>query len=174
MKPSFLVAVLLPSLLLATLARESRQNVRVPYDNANPILYDNDDHRDAYVGEYLMVLTSAGDIDLQGTIMGSLWPGGNRDNLPTAHRQVILLARRSGLRNIPDPVPGAFASLQRPPSGNIEHTSPVDTPGARLIVTAARATTPAKPLLMLTGGQPTNVASAYLLDHSISKRLVVA
>ncbi len=50
---------------------------------------------------------------------------------------------------------------------------PVDSEGARLIISEAHKCTPDKPLYVACGAALTNVASALLLDPSISKNMIV-
>ncbi len=50
---------------------------------------------------------------------------------------------------------------------------PADSEGARLIVEEARKCTPEKPLYVECGAALTNVASALLIDPSISKNIVI-
>src|SRR5262249_16827006 len=82
--------------------------------------------------------------------------------------------RSVGFTNVPDPTQGPYISLKRPASGNIDDTLPQDTPGTRLILAEARNATSAKPLVIVSGGQVTAAVSAYLLDHSIADKMVLA
>lgn len=153
----------------------------LPYDSTCPVVYDNDDADDMYTDEYLLSLASAGDISLKGMITSS---GGWRESLfpdpvfifqwDSAGRGGIAgKARRSGLNNFPTPVAGSGVSLVKPSSGAIDATAPVDTPGARLIIAQARNASASRPLVVVMGGPPTTLASAYLLDHSIASRVVL-
>lgn len=158
------------------------QALSLPYDNTCPVVYDNDDHDDMYTDEYLLSLASAGSISLQGIITSS---GGWRETLfpdpvfifqweLTGRGEIVGKALRSGMSNIPTPVAGSGVALVKPSSGVIEDTAPVDTPGAHLIVTEAHHTSTNRPLVVIMGGPPTTLASAYLLDHSITNLVVVA
>lgn len=156
--------------------------VELPYDKSCPVIYDNDSAEDMYTDEYLMALASAGEISLRGIIGSS---GGWREPrspdpavifehdaiLRTA---MVAKARRSGMTNIPEPVRGADRALVRPSSGLIEDTMPVDCAGAQLIVREARKASEAKPLVLVMGGVSTVAASMYLVDPSISNRIVLA
>lgn len=51
--------------------------------------------------------------------------------------------------------------------------NPNDSEGARLIISEAKKCTPEKPLYVLCGAALSNVASALLIDPSISKNIVV-
>lgn len=50
---------------------------------------------------------------------------------------------------------------------------PVESEGARLIVEEARKASPERPLYLLFGGPLTDIASAWLMDPSISKNVVL-
>ncbi len=50
---------------------------------------------------------------------------------------------------------------------------PVDSEGARLIISEARKCSPEKPLYVCVGGALTNIASALLLDPSISDNIIL-
>ena len=165
--------VLLPVVLRA---------VTLPYDNTCPVIYDNDDHDDMYTDEYLLSLASAGNVSLKGYITTS---GGWTEPLfpdpvfsfqweSSGRGEILGKAVRSGMTNTPISVAGASSSLVKPGSGSIEDTVPIDTPGARLIVNEALRATTNNPLVVVMGGPPTTLASAYLLDHSITDRVILA
>jgi hypothetical protein len=154
----------------------------LPYDSTCPVLYDNDSHDDMYTDEYLLALASAGDITLKGIITTS---GGWSEPLfpdpvfvfqwPVAgHSEIVGKALRSGMTNTPTPVAGSAVALVKPISGAIEDTVPVNTPGAHLIVDEANNATTNQLLVVVMGGPPTTLASAYLLDNSITGRVVLA
>ncbi|MDO8686069.1 MAG: hypothetical protein Q7J78_05285, partial [Clostridiales bacterium] len=153
---------------------------KLPYNKLNPIVYDNDSHEDVYTDEYLMALVSSGDIELKGMITTisymDAWqkPEIQFESLVNGREELVGIARRSGMKNIPDSVRGPSVALKKPLSGRIEDTIPIDTKGSRLIVQEARLASPEKPLVIVMGGQATAVADAYLLDNSISKNIIVA
>ena len=95
------------------------------------------------------------------------------DSIATRTR-IVGIGRASGLRHIPDPVADTRGHLVKPASGKIEDTRPMDSPGNRQIVREAQAATAEKPLVVCVGGPLTVVADAYLLNHSIADKLVVA
>ncbi|MGW8227253.1 MAG: carbohydrate-binding protein [Gammaproteobacteria bacterium] len=160
---AFSIKLLLGIATLACILSCSRvQETTLPFNSTNPVVIDNDGNIDVYTLEFVAALASAGNINLVG-IIGD------------AHYQdYVDMARRSGMRNLPDAVLGTVTgALSRPASGNIEDTIPLDSPGARLIVTQAHALgTTARPLLVVTGGHLTTVASAYLLDPAIVDRVI--
>ncbi len=150
------------------------RGVELPYDRTNPAIFDKDDYLNGYTGEFLLALASAGEIDLRGIIAGTLWPEADPDEILAGHREYAAKARRSGLRNVPEPVAGAFRALRQPASSNIAETTALDSPGARLIVDEARKASPEKPLVVVAGGSLTTVACAYLIDPSIADRVIVS
>ncbi len=153
------------------------------------VIYTNDGDIDVYAVEYTMALASAGEIDLVGIIADQgagcvppeeayqtpeVWEKGRQQ-----YADIIGMARRSGMVNIPDPVAGAGWALDAPDPRpgdewpTIEDTVPRDTPGSQLIVQEANNSTPANPLYIVTGGALTCAADAYLLDNTIADKVVV-
>ncbi len=158
----------------------------LPYDRASPVIYDNDGSVESGPTDlYLAALASAGVIDLRGIITTSSYGEEARHPRyspvpPSAHvaeRQALVeKARRSGMRHLPDVTSGPSVSLtsRRPASGRIEDTPPLGTDGSWLIVTEARRASPARPLVVVMGGQGTAPVDAYLLDPTIADRMVLA
>jgi hypothetical protein len=64
-------------------------------------------------------------------------------------------------------------ALVKPASGQYRDTQPEDSEGVKLILAEARKATPARPLVILTAGGLTDVASAWLIDPAISKNMVI-
>lgn len=154
--------------------------VVLPYDHTNPVMYDNDWTND-YVDWYLMALASAGGIKYCGISTSSSVAPYNRHMSAKAlaaqvekRREIVRRGRNSGFRHVPDPAAGTAGNLIRPPSGRIEDTRPLGSPGSRRIVEQARKATAAKPLVVCVGGPLTAVADAYLLDNTIADKVVVA
>lgn len=166
-------------LLLCTVCAPAA--LKLPFDSTSPVIYDNDGAVESGFSDvYVMALASAGAIDLRGIISTGTY--GERppfiprteDHILLERRELVAKARRSGMRNIPDPSPGPGVSLssRRPPSGVIEETKPVGAKGSWLIVNEARRATAAKPLVVIMGGQGSALADAYLLDNSIADKVV--
>ncbi len=63
-------------------------------------------------------------------------------------------------------VPGAESAMT-------SADKPIDSEGARLIIAEAKKCTPEKPLFVTCGAALTNVASALLIDSTISKNIVI-
>jgi len=88
--------------------------------------------------------------------------------------QMVAAARASGLRNIPDATPSTGDPLVRPADGTIESTMPNNSDGAKLIRDkSAQLGLPSRPLVVVTGSRLTDVADAYLIDHTVADRVVV-
>ncbi len=144
-----------------------------------PMIYENDWWFDTPDKNYLWAKATLGQADLRGNIVTRDmwdWQKGYLYKLEQGMkdaRKSIAIARRSGLKNIPDPVPGADRVFKRPKSGKIEDTAIIENAGSRLIVAEAKKATPQKPLLVLVGGPLNTVANAYLMDPSIADRMIV-
>lgn len=153
---------------------------QLPYDRTNPVFYDNDYAND-YVDWYLMSLASAGEIRYVGISTSSSVAPYNehitdkfyREQL-AARRDIVVRGRAAGLRNVPTPLTGTRGHLEKPASGRIEDTRPLDSPGTRALIAHAHRASPAKPLVVQLGGPATLLASAYLTDPRIADKIIVA
>lgn len=181
MNEEFILFVLVLGLTLSSPVEPPAVSpIRLPYDRTCPVIYDNDYAND-YVDWYLMALASAGEIRYKGISTSSSIAPYNRhmpadalDDCVALRTKIVAIGRASGLRNVPEPVPGTRGHLVKPASGKIEDTKPINSSGSRQLVREARAATPEKPLVVCVGGPLTVVADAYLLDNAITERLVVA
>jgi hypothetical protein len=144
-----------------------------------PLIYDNDWWFDTPDKNYLWAKATLGQADLRGSIVTRdlwNWENGYQFTLKAGMEDAeksISIARRSGLRNIPDAVAGADKAFARPASSKIEDTPIVASVGSSLIVQEARKASPQKPLLIFVGGPLNTVANAYLIDPSIANKIVV-
>ncbi len=146
----------------------------LPVDERNPVVLCNDGWSDNWQGEYAMLFASTGSLTLAGIIINDGWPWTNLDENITGWRNMVAAATSSGLGNIPDPIASTGPSLVRPSDGNIDATKPNRSEGALFILDAAkRLSLPFRPLVVVTGGRPTDVADAYLMDHTLPERVVV-
>lgn len=157
---------------------DGQRAVVLPYDNTNPVMYDNDWAND-YVDWYLMALASAGDIKYLGISTSSSVPPYNRHMKDLSvqmenRRKIVRIGKNSGFRNVPQPLPGTVGNLLRPASGKIEDTQPIDSTGVRRIIEEAGKTAADKPLVICVGGPLTAIASAWLIDNSIADNIIVA
>ena len=146
----------------------------LPVDARNPILLANDDVYDNWQGEYAVLLANGGGPSLAGIIVSSsaAWP--DIDANVAGWRALVEAARASGLRNIPDPITSVGPVLTRPANGQISSTAPNRSEGAHLILDAsATLSLPYRPLVVVTGTRLTDVADAYLMDPTVSERIVV-
>ena len=145
----------------------------------NPIVYDNDWWFDVFDNNYLWAQASLGQADLRGNIVSRDmwdWQKGYHYEMEQCVRdaqEALDLARLAGLKSIPDLTIGADRVLMRPESGRIEDTRFTPSDGSRLIVREALRATPAKPLLVVSGGPLTTVANAILAKPEIAPNLVV-
>jgi hypothetical protein len=183
----------------ATVAQAYQLKVRplssIPFDATNPILYINDNSEDSYHDEYMEALSAAGTINLVGMVRNStIWPyniacgktctAAAFDRLYALGQAAQTAARNSWYKNgvscavttcFPPLLSGSpWGNLTRPASGNIDDTTPLNEAGARLIVAQAKLATFAKPLVVVVGGPLTPIADAYLLDHSIVNKVIIA
>jgi hypothetical protein len=147
----------------------------LPVDNRNPIVLCNDGLNDNWQGEYAALFASKGTLTLAGIVIGT-GPNSstNLDDNMTQWRQMVAAAQQSGLRNIPDPMASTGSALVRPSDGIIDSTAPNRSEGAHFIIdTSMRLSQPFRPLVVVTGGKLTDVADAYLMDHTLPERVVV-
>jgi hypothetical protein len=147
----------------------------LPVDARNPIVLCNDGATDNWAGEYAALFASSGTLSLAGIVIGTgANEATNLDDNTTAWRQMVTAARASGLQNIPDPMASSGSALVRPSDGNIDSTTANRSEGAHFILDAsARLSQPYRPLVVVTGGRLTDIADAYLMDHTVPERIVV-
>ena len=146
----------------------------LPVDERNPIVLLNDNYGENWQGEYAMVLANAGGPRLVGIIVCTSGPWPDINANITGWRNMVAAARQSNLRNIPDPTASTGAVLKRSASGAIDETSSNNSDGARLIIDKSNELgTSDLPLVIVTGGRLTDVADAYLIDHSVVDRVVI-
>jgi hypothetical protein len=146
----------------------------LPVDERNPIVLVNDATDDNWQGEYAVLLANGGGPKLAGIVVNTSpnWP--EIDTNITGWRGLVAAARASGLAGLPDPTSSIGPVLVRPASGQIDDTTPNRSEGARLIVSAsAQLSLPYRPLVVVTGGRLTDVADAYLVDPTVTERVVV-
>jgi hypothetical protein len=146
----------------------------LPVDERNPLIIDNDNWADNWIGEYAVLLANSGGPRLAGIIAGTspYWPNASAN--ATGWGKLVAAARASGLQNIPDVTMSSGAPLARPADGLIESTTPNRSAGAQLIVSLSRQLgTPRRPVVVAVGAPLTNVADAYLIDPTVVDRVVV-
>lgn len=147
---------------------------RLPVDERNPLLLLNDGPDDNWQGEYAVLLANSGGPALAGIVVNTSPGWSDIDANVAGWRGLVAAARASGMAGVPDPTASIGAPLVRPASGQIDETVPNRSEGARLIVeTSARLSLPYRPLVVATGGRLTDVADAYLIDRTVTQRVVV-
>lgn len=143
----------------------------VGFDNL--VLVDNDFFRDSPENPLLWLMFDKGKINLAAYVVtNNPDPNWTIDVMRKHYTDDRDWAVRLGMK-IPEPVIGSTKPLVRPSNGNIDSTIISDGPGVDAIIAAAHKCTPAKPLIVLVGGQCTSVASAYLKDKTIAPKMVV-
>ena len=147
---------------------------RLPVDERNPILLLNDGPDDNWQGEYAVLLANSGGPALVGIVVNTSPGWQDLDANIAGWRGLVAAATASGMAGIPDPTTSIGAPLVRPASGQIDDTAPNRSEGARLIVEkSARLSLSYRPLVIATGGRLTDVADAYLVDRTVTDRVVV-
>jgi hypothetical protein len=177
---SSISALAVAAALLGTSCMETRNlgssvpRGSLPVDARNPIVLTNDGAYDNWQGEYAVLLANAGGPKLAGIIVSANLPWPNIDVNIAGWRALVTAARASGLRDIPDPIASIGPPLVRPASGEIDATTPNRSEGARSIVEMSRRLSlDYRPLVVVTGGRLTDVADAYLMDPTVTERVVV-
>lgn len=146
----------------------------LPVDERNPILLANDGAYDNWQGEYAVLLANGGGPRLAGIIVNTSSPWPDLAKNIVGWRDLVTAARASGLRNIPDPIASTGPPLTRPASGQIDDTTANRSEGAHKIVDESLSLAlPYRPLVIVTGGRLTDVADAYLIDPTVTERVVV-
>jgi hypothetical protein len=150
------------------------QPALLPVSAQNPVIISNDGAYDNWQGEYALLLARGGSPLLAGIIVGAggLWSDVNA-NL-SAWQELVTRARDSGLTNVPDPIRSDTQPLRRPMDGSIDATVANASAGAHFIVdTSSALARPDRPVVVATGGRLTDVADAYLLDPTVTERVIV-
>jgi hypothetical protein len=146
----------------------------LPIDERNPLIVENDGGHDNWQGEYAIAFSAVGSLTLAGFIVNpsAQWPD-IVANLKDWNG-LVGAARASGII-LPSPISSVAPPLRAPPSGVFEDTMPNRSVGAQFIVaTAHRLGRSYRPVVVATGGQLTDVADAYLIDHTMADLVVVA
>lgn len=164
--------IILSILIALPLAAQPLKSL--PFVNAAAIIYDNDDHRDVYTDEYLLALAHLGEINLAALITTYSPNQHEYNEFVEGRRKIVEKARETGFRNLPKVFEGADRPLDRPSSNRIKDTEPIDLTASRFIINQARHASIEKPLIYVAGNQLTTLANAYLIDPSISDRVLVS
>jgi hypothetical protein len=146
----------------------------LPVDQRNPIILLNDGAYDNWSGEYAILLANGGGSPLAEIIVdeNSDWP--DIETNVGGYRDLVAAAIASGLHDLPDPIASIGAPLVMPASGKIEETQANRSEGAlRIVATSSKLGSPYRPVVIATGGALTDVADAYLVDPTVTDRVVV-
>jgi len=146
----------------------------LPVDERSATIVMNEGALDNWQGEYAALFAASGQLRMVGLIVNASSAYPSLEANVGGFRQMITAARASGMKHLPDVTASVAPALTRPQNDVIEETVPNRSEGARLILqAAAEYATPAHPLALATGGALTDIADAYLLDPSLTKRAVV-
>ena len=146
----------------------------LPVDERNPVILYQDDWSGDWLGEYAVLFANSGGPPLAGIVINASAIWGNLSINQSGWKDLVMAARSSGLENIPDVIASAGAPLVRPADGVIESTTKNDSAGGKLIVDVSRQlSTPSRPVVVVSTTSLTDVADAYLIDHSVVDRVVV-
>jgi hypothetical protein len=145
----------------------------LPVDQRNQVILSNDGCGN-WQGLYAVLFANAGGPALAGITVNASSYAPDLDANFAAWQDLVTAARASGLRGIPDPIESVGSPLVRPADGAIDSTPPNRSEGAQLIVDlSSRLSLPYRPLVVAVGGRLTDVADAYLIDHTVTDRVVV-
>lgn len=155
-------------------AGRDRAHRGLDVDSRNPIVLCNDGPMDNWQGEFAVLLSNFDGPKVVGLIVNEspAWP--NLSDNVDGWKDLSSAAQASGLTALPEPTPSSSAFKVRPSDGRIDSTQVTASPGAELIVSAARQyAQPSRPLVVVTGTRLTDLADAYLLDRAVAERIVV-
>ncbi len=146
----------------------------LPIDERNPIILNNDNLDDNWQGVYALLFANAGSPPLAGIVINDSGYVADTNKSISDWKALVSAARKSGMRDLPDPLLSLVPALARPSDGDIDATPFTPSSGARLIVdTSARLALPYRPVVVVTGTRLTEVAVAYLMDRTVVDRVVV-
>jgi len=145
----------------------------LPVDPRNPVILSNDGTGN-WQGLYAVLLSSTGGPSLAGIAVGTSSYATDLNANLSAWQELVTAARASGLRDIPEPTASVSVPLTRPADGNLDTTTPNGSEGAHLIVELSSSLSSSnRPLVVVAGSRLTDVADAYLLDATVTDRVVV-
>jgi hypothetical protein len=146
----------------------------LPVGPANPVILYQDDWSGDWLGEYAVLLANSGGPPLVGIVVNATSTWGSLDINVSGWNDLVTAARSSGLQNVPDVTPSAGKPLARPPDGKIDSTTANNSMGAQRIRDLSRQfSQPDLPVAVVSGTSLTDLADAYLIDHTVVDRVVV-
>ena len=121
-----------------------------------------------------MLLANNGGPPLVGIVVNATKVWGDLDINVSGWNDLVTAATSSGLENIPVVTASAGMPLTMPPDGQIDSTTPNNSAGAQLIRDVSRDVgRPDLPVAVVSGTSLTDLADAYLIDHTVIERVVV-
>ena len=169
------VGVLLLAACTETLdAGFDRPRGPLPVDQTNPIILYEDDWSGDWLGEYAVLLANSGGPPLAGIVVNASKIWGDLSVNVSGWNDLVKAARASGLQNIPGVTSSDGAPLTMPTDGQIDSTAPNNSRGAQLIRDLSRQLSqPNLPVVVVSATSLTDLADAYLIDHTVVDRVVV-
>jgi hypothetical protein len=146
----------------------------LPVNETNPVILYQDDWSGDWLGEYAALLANSGGPPLAGIVVNASKIWGDLNINKSGWNDLVNAATASGLPNIPDVTPSAGAALTMPANGQIDSTTANNSMGAQFIRDRSNELSkPNLPVVVVSGTSLTDVADAYLIDHSVVDRVVV-
>lgn len=147
----------------------------LPVAADNPVFVLNDSTQDNWQGEYAFLLARVGGPAVAGIVVstGGIWTDLDANTL--GWEQLTAALRDSGFRDVPEPLSSLSSPLQRPNDDDVDATVANDSPGARFIAEESKRVfaSTGKRVVLAVGGRFTDVADAYLIDPTVTERVVV-
>ena len=152
----------------------NRPHGPLPVDQTNPVILYQDDWSGDWLGEYAVLLASSGGPPLADIIINASKTWGDLGINTSGWNDLVNAASASGLPNIPDVTSSAGVALTMPANGQIDSTTPNNSLGAQHIRdVSSKLSQPNLPVVVVSGTSLTDLADAYLIDHTVVDRVVV-
>jgi hypothetical protein len=146
----------------------------LPVGQTNPVILYQDDWSGDWLGEYAVLLASSGGPPLAGIIVNASKIWGDLGINTSGWNDLVNAAGASHLPNIPDVTSSAGVALTMPANGQIDSTTPNNSLGAqRIRDLSSQLSQPNLPVVVVAATSLTDLADAYLIDHSVVDRVVV-
>jgi len=148
-----------------------RHYPNLPFGRSSPIILSSYKAKLNFSENYAMAMALRREISLAGLQASR----GRPDQVEAFHQlaREAQALRRFGADRIPAVTLGALKPLTPAPSGELSHSRAEQSSAARQIVAQARTAKPSQPLVVFCHSTVTDVAAAWLMDQSITKRIVV-
>jgi len=167
-------ALLLSVACTETLDAGSNRPRLLPVDQTNPVILYQDDWSGDWLGEYAVLLARSGGPRLAGIIVNASKIWGDLNINTSGWNDLVNAATASGLENVPSVTSSAGAALTMPANGQIDSTTANNSRGAQTIRDlSSQLSQPNLPVVVVSFTSLTDVADAYLIDHTVVDRVVV-